>query len=407
MSTYAGNKTIAERSEVQAQLVREAGWIQPETRVPVGTALLPEGVQALRQLQTEINALPDASTLLPRFLAAEEARKPVDVTAPIGKIRMNSTGHLQRVLPSGSLGPAIGYTHTGLGQLVQFYGEALGVPRNWVNGLEFLTPSARAVAFNDMATRAEVAESFDADPRVVRTILNGNGDRVLRAVTSTKHVLDRGDARAVAKLLGTVLPKGAKLRIHRAWDRVDFEVFYPMMNREILVGDIVLGRTSVSISETKDISGSALAGLLRCLCYNFTTAWFGGESIFHAKHIGADFIARLSKAFADATTKIQPFVQAFGDAYKVALPSGQTRASVLHKAERRFELEADVIKNAIASWDADGVKSAGNTLAGAVNALTRASQLQTFADAEVTEAAAGELAARGWAALDGPAPELN
>lgn len=54
---------------------------------------------------------------------------------------------------------------------------------------------------------------------------------------------------------------------------------------------------------------------------------------------------------------------------------------------------------AASKWDADGVKGAGDTRAGLVNALTRASKELVYANAAPVEAAAGRIISEGWAAL--------
>jgi len=89
----------------------------------------------------------------------------------------------------------------------------------------------------------------------------------------------------------------------------------------------------------------------------------------------------------------------FGDAYKDALPGSMTRGEVLQRAQRVFELPETTISLAQQLWDADGLKTAGDTRAGFVNALTRASQEQAITEAAITERVAGKVIATGWGAL--------
>ena len=398
--SYAGNKSFDERMTLLRQLNDQAGFDMPRTIVPEGTALIPEGEAKLRKLKAKMAALPLASMALPAFVAAENALSPFDRATRLSELRMSPGGKLYRL----SHGGEIGYTHTGLSQALSFVGQTLGQPRNFCNGLEFLSPAPRAAGFNDVMERyaAKLSGEDAAQEHVLRTIVHpSNGERFLRAVTSKKHVLDKGDGRAIAKALLAVLPSGAKLNLKRTWDRIDFELFFPMMSREVRVGDVVLGRASVSISETKDISASVVAGLLRVLCLNFTTAWYGAESRFSTKHMGDGFTQRITQAFGEKLSVITPFVQAFGDGYANPLPASlPTRAEAVARVAKVYALPPETATATLASWDLDGDQSAGNTLAGLTNALTRASQDETMENAERTEMVAGVLVARGWSALD-------
>ena len=371
---YAGGKDFASRMALLRQLNAQAGFRMPDTIVPEGTALIPAGEEKKRKLQQEMAALPLAADAIPAFVAAQNALSPFDRRAR-------------------------------LSQALSFVGQVLGQPRNFCSGLEFLSPAPRAAGFNDVMERysASLSSEDAGQEHVLRTILHpSNGERFLRAVTSTRHVGDRGDGRAVAKALLQVLPEGAKLRVTNTWDRCDFELFFPMMDRQIQVGDIVLGRASVAISETKDISASVVGGLLRALCLNFTTAWYGTESQFSTKHMGDGFVNRVVEAFGEKLRAITPFVQAFGDGYKNPLPAGlPTRAEVVARTAKVYALPPETATATIAAWDLDGAQSAGNTLAGLANALTRASQDETMEAAQRTELVAGVLVARGWSALDG------
>lgn len=400
--SYAGAKDFSARMALLRQLNTQAGFRMPGTIVPEGTALIPMGEAKKRALQEKMDALPFATDAIPAFLAAENALAPIDRLGRLSQLRMRPDGKLYRL--DSTQGGGIGYTHTGLAQTLSFVGQHLGQPRNFCAGLEFLSPAPRAAGFNDVMERyAKGLSGFDASQEhAFRTILHpSNGERFLRAVTSKKHVLDKGDGRAVAKALSAMLPAGAKIRITRAWDRIDFELFFPMMAREILVGDVVLGRAALSISETKDVSASAIGGLLRALCLNFTTAWYGAESRFTTKHMGDGFLSRVVGAFGERLKQITPFVQAFGDGYKTALPAAYpTRPEVIARVAKVYALPEETATAAIASWDLDGARSAGNTLAGLANALTRASQEETMEAAEHTEMVAGVLIGQGWTALE-------
>lgn len=427
--TNAANLPLPQRMDVLRKLTESAGWgeLMPGTIVPEGTALIPYGEQRLRALKQKVDSLPPAAEALSSAATSYAALSPVDVLDSVSRLRMDAaTGKLFRALPPGSkgrvlglgesaalrlpadsvVGPKVGYSHTGLAQLIGMTGDALGIPRNFTAALEYLSPAARAAAANDVFTRAE-ERKVHLPKRVFRTILNRNGERYLRAVTSEVHVGAAADTAKLCAAIRAALQRmglDAKARVLITHDRTDVELFFPLYNREIRVGDVALGRARVVISETKDRAATVEEGLLRVLCLNFTTAWFGSGQEFSRRHVGngVNFLRLLAERLVTGLDRLAPFVQAFGDSYSNAFPANlPTRAEVLARAAKVFrgELPAATWDAANTLWDADGLRSAGDTLAGLVNAMTRASQAMALDDADAVEAAAGRLTVEGWAAL--------
>lgn len=410
--TSAVNLPSTQRMEILHRLNSQAGYTAPKTIFPEGTALIDIGEQNLSRVKTEVAALPSLSAFSQAFLEAEKMRDPRDITDSLTALRMLPGGKLSRRLPTGEQGPAIGYTPTGLAQCVGAYRELLGLPNGFVGSLEWLSPEkARPEAFNDLACRAQLAAGkwsnaertnpFRAQ-RVYRTsVLPTNGERYLYAVTSPKHVGAAGGFAAMVRQLTSKLPNDAKVRVtHQGHDRLDVEVLFPMMAREIRVGDVLWASVSVTLSESKDVSASVADGLMRVLCVNLTRANYGKETHFTRKHIGErNFTRDIMARIAEGAERIVPFIQAFGDAYVDTIPG--TRPEIVERVGKRFPDAAKVLTGEVimGAWDMDGPRSAGNTRGGLVNALTRASQSLGITDAQLVEDVAGQIVTGGWAAL--------
>jgi hypothetical protein len=391
---YVGNLPADERARVLKAMANAHGIRLPETRVPEGESLLPVGEENKRALQGEVNALPSVGDGLAALRARIASEAAIDRVVPIQRMRMEGTrGGLYATDPAKSLA----YTPRGFGHAIDAI-KPSHLGSGAVGGTLLALPTGlRAEVFNHFAQSTR----GDGSNAVIRTIVDPrSGRRVLRAVTSEKHSLESGDDRALVDAIERAIPDGAKLRVTRTMDRTDLELIWPAMDREIRVGDVALIALSISNSETKAGAIKVAPKLLRVLCYNFTTAYSDGvDEEISLRHVG-DLRLKLGPAIRRALAVVDPFVRAFGDAYKTALPDfAPTRGEVLERIGKVYELPSAVLDAAGQLWDRDGERSAGDTLAGVVNAMTRASQDQTMAKASETERAAGRLTVQGWAGL--------
>ncbi len=392
---YMGGLDSAGRNAALKLIARSVGIELEETRVPEGESFIPIGEQKMRALRDEVAALPDLIPGLATYRERIASEKHVDVEVPIQQVRMEPRrGGLYG--KGNDEAKALAYTNTGMGQVVSFIKPA-DVRQGAVSVLKSVSPAVRAQVFNEWAEKARTEES----KVFLRTAMLGTR-RVIRAVTSPKHSLEFGDDNAIAVHLAGSLPKGGKLRIQRDQDRTDFEILFPMMSREIRVGDAVMAKVHVSNSETKQGSWRVFGGILRALCFNFTTAWCGKDTEVAGRHMGESVGKEIAKAVQQAMRNVEPFVQAFGDAYSNELPDfAPTKGEVLDRVAKALELPEWTLTRAATLWDADGSSlSAGNTLAGLVNALTRASQETDMEQALLIEGAAGRLVVQGWATLN-------
>jgi hypothetical protein len=389
------------RNQILKELAAQGGLRLPETRLPEGTKFWDVGEEAKRQLKTEISKLPDASTALTALrqrIALEDIRDIPKVA--IQRVRMSGISGAGLYAEGKNETHALGYTRQGLAHFAEYIKPA-GVSDFVNNVLAIKDPAIRASVVNYHASRSRAPDTV-----VLRTHVPDPADglRVIRAITSSKHSLETGDDLMVVVAMERLLKdafKGAKLRITRDLNRTDFEVIWPAMERELVVGDIAKIFVRVTNSETKAGSLKVTVGVLRALCANFTTAESidSNEEDIAIRHIG-DLSTKLPQAFVKALSRAEPFVKAFADAYQSDLPAwAPTRGEILERVRKSYQLPEKTVELAGTLWDADGTKGAGDTLAGLVNAMTRASQSETMTKADVTEKAAGNLIARGWSAV--------
>lgn len=395
---YLGALPFEKRNEALKALANLAGMRLPNTIVREGESLLPIGQENLKRMQAEIRALPDLEDGLNALRYRIWQESPKDATVPIQQVRMTSAnGGLYGLGQDPA--KALAYTDSGFSQVCSFL-KPPSVRYGFQETLLALPPHLRAEAFNHFATTS--IRDTEKEQVVFRTLVNVESKRrAIRAVTSTRHSLESGDDLALSHVIQHALPLGGKLRITRTFDRTDFEVIWPAMERQIRVGDIVQIAIVITNSETKGYSIRIEPKVLRVRCWNLTVAWSDGlEEELVIRHLG-DLRTKLPAMFRRAVQVVDPFVQAFGDAYAKPFPMNlKTRGEVMERLCKKLDVPKGVAQTAIAAWDADGLESAGDTLGGLVNALTRASQELTMEKGALIERTAGRLIMTGWDALN-------
>ena len=394
------NADFATRMNVLKQIAQRTGVRLPATIIPEGESLIPYGEERQRALKEEIYSLPTAREAFETLRDIRAEQQPRDVLVPIQSVRMSpfnaglyGQGHEHR--------PAIGYTATAFGQVASVIKPA-SVTAGFAPTLLALPPAIRADAFNHFA-----GQTLSDDKNVIlRTALapsrKGNEvilRRSINAVVSERYsVVEDHD---MVQDLGLSLPDGARLRYTQTEGRSDVEILWPAMSRQLKVGDIALICLQVTNSQTKQCSIRLTPKVLRVLCLNFTTAWGNGaDTEISIRHVG-EARAKFAAAIREALAVVEPFILAFSDAYQSKFPTfAPTRGEVVSRFVKVAELPAPTGKLIVEAWDADGTQSAGDTLAGLANAVTRASQQFDFARAGAMEAAAGRVVKEGWASLN-------
>ncbi len=396
MSSSVTTADFATRMAVLKQLSIRTGIRLPTTIIPEGESLIPYGEQRQRALKEEIYALPTVDEAARGLAAIRREQAPKDATVPLQGILMSpENGGLYGKSSNGA--KALGYTEAAFSQASNFL-KPDSVRGGFAQTILALPPKIRAEAFNHFAASAPADKSV-----VLRTILapqRQNQELVLRrsiqAVVSERYSVM--EDHYIAEDLNSALPDGARARFTQTEGRSDLEIFWPAMTRQLKVGDIALIALHAVNSQIGRHSIKLTPKILRVLCLNFTTAWgVGLEEEISFKHMG-EVREKFRVAVKRALQAVEPFILAFGDAYQNPLPK-LNRAEVIERTMKVFELPQRFGQEAIAVWDADGDKSAGDTLAGLANAMTRASQTMGFDRAEVVEEAAGRIIRQGWQSL--------
>jgi hypothetical protein len=295
--------------------------------------------------------------------------------------------------------PPLGYSGTAFGQVASFIKPST-VTAGFHQTLLALPPAIRADAFNSFAERS--VESRDVILRTTKAPVRTSSGIVLKrsigAVVSERY--SAVEDHDLVRDLSYSLPDGARVRYTQTESRSDVEILWPAMSRELKVGDIALVCIQVTNSQTKQASIRLTPKVLRVLCLNFTTAWGKGDEYdISVRHVG-EARAKFARAIRDCIAVVEPFVHAFGDAYQNPFPAiAPTRGEVVRKFLAANKLPEQLGERMAELWDADGLMSAGDTLAGLANAATRASQTMSFVMAEPVEAAAGRVIREGWSAI--------
>ena len=396
--TPMSNASFADRMATLKQIANVTGIRLPNTIVPEGESLIPYGEQRKRELKEEIYSLPtlaDAATNL-REIRAEQS--PRDVQVGLNHVLMSPVngGIYGRGHENQS---PLAYSETGFAQLAQFM-KPRSVYSGFASTLLALPPAIRSQAFNHFAEsntqNKQIILRSTKTPALVNNQLTLR--RSVNAVVSERYQgIEDYD---VVDDINLFLPDGARARYTYTENRSDLEIFWPAMSRELKVGDIALIALQLTNSQTKAFGYRITPKILRVLCLNFTTAWAEGETEVVIRHVG-EVRPKIRQAIRKALDTVAPFVLAFGDAYQSRFPkTAQTRGEVTTKFLKAFSLPEKFGESIIKAWDMDGVNSAGDTLAGLSNAVTRATQTLTIENAEPYERAAGEIIMKGWSAFN-------
>lgn len=324
----------------------------------------------------KLPALSEAVTRMRGIIESQDPRDVLDV--PLRDIRMNPvTGGLYnggKHTPGST--PGLAYTHTGLSQLVSY----TDTPRNFTAALEYLSPAARAAAFNDAVVKGEKRAV------TLRTVQAGE-QRLIRSTVSDRHSLDSGDDLALLDAMQAVLPGDAKARMVRQWDRSFYEVILPQNKLELRRVGQVFFKLLVTNSETKHGSLEIAGGLFTLVCLNGMTRMTEGTEV-SIRHIG-NLQSRMRRYIQTATLGLEQFASQFDATFDTALTL--PRSEVVARAAKVLQIPERAATSMAALWDADGIHAGGDTLGGLVQSMTRASQGESYEVAAHMESQAGRL----------------
>lgn len=406
-SSYIGEADVAARLHAQEELALKAGLRLGGTIVPPGQPLWDVGEQAKKKWAQELNSRPralDAIGMLLMRIKAEDAKDVKGVA--LSRIRMDPEyGGLFSADKEG-VGRPLGFTRTGFSHIAQQIRPS-EVSHGFAANVLALRhdPVLMAQVFNYHADRAG-----PTDRVTLRTVVEPVSKlRVIRASVTPKHSHETGDDSAVVAALQsqrTVFNDGrgsrsmsdllqhARARITREQDYSLFELIWPALNREIRTGDI--GNIGIRVRNSEVKAGSVVveAYVEQVRCYNCTRVTSTDEEadVLNLRHVG-DISQRISALVAKALNRVDPFVRAFGDAFKTPLPL--TRGEMLERLAKVKKLAEHEVNLIGQLWDAGSPGlTVGNSLGDLANAMTRAAQELPVDAALNMEGIAGELVAK-------------
>jgi hypothetical protein len=355
----------------------------PEVLAENGLAVDAEKV--LRRYRLE--ETPPLNQALDGLVARIERENPVDHRVSLTSMSMLPNGKLS----AGSAG--LIPTKKALSDLLGF----MEVPKNALACLLSLRPEARSVAMVDWLHQQR---SDDFKKTVVaRTSVAQNGARFIRAFVSTSHSAEYGDDLAAVTALRNVFEgrmSEVKARVARTLDRTDIEVLVPSASGFVKKGDAVIARVHITNSEVRSSGFEAHGGLLRLVCTNGMTR--EAEGTTHRIVHRGDLRWRMKAAIEGSYTVVAPLIESLTLAGRepLALPRGDIISKLEHATKaNKVAVPASVWEALLHVWDLDGELSAGDTVAGLANALTRAAQQYSYDEASRIEAFAGDLVTLG------------
>lgn len=332
---------------------------------------------------------PSANDGLKEWEDKVKAMDLADHKIPLQAITMHpQTGGLFK---AGNKSSGLVSTKTALGHLVSYVNKD-AKPDNLTNNLLSVPPAIRAQM---LAYYIGKTQNRDV---VLRTGLSTPDHRVIRAVVSEIHSQEKGDDLSIIQSLRDLVASAgptAKLRVIRQWDYTSAELVIPTVAKKVGKGRTLYSRIQIVNSETKGGSYETLAGSMDLVCLNGMVAP-GNSSTFKVRHMG-DIGYRVRQSIKGAIDGAMDHLNTFAEAYET--PLDKPRADILAAFGSAYELPESTVHAVQTLWDVDGEQSAGDTLAGLVNSITRYAQSQPVEQALETEKLAGEILHRGLSAL--------
>lgn len=302
-----------------------------------------------------------------------------------------------KMFPDGTFGTeALGkgapLTRNALSDVLAF----IDAPRGALGVLSTLGANARAVAFNDLKRCYLDGVPVGERPKrgvVLRAMTLGQ-TRTIRAFVSPSHSIASGDdiafATSIERVLGPERLAKTQMRVVRSLDRTDVEVLFPSVRHDATgKGDVVELRARGTNSEVRKASMEWHVGLFRLVCLNGMVRETDSTTV-SVRHVG-DLSRRMDSLIGLPFQGADQFFHQWHDVQRAALPL--PRADFIKALEEKYEktLPSGIGEKMATLWDADGAMSAGDTWAGAVNAMTRAAQEYGYAQATDVERLAGRL----------------
>lgn len=321
---------------------------------------------------------PTFSQGLDQWEAKVKAINCIDVPdVPIRNIRMHpENGYIYN--SAKDMKGAVPATYTALTHLVSYVEDK---PDNALKNLLDMSPRLRALRLQELLDRAPAEKRL-----ALRTAVANGAVRVVRAIVSKLHSKEHGDDLKLIEALRSIEAPKAKLRVIRTWDSTHAEIVMPNVAIELRKDDIAYGKVDLFNSETKGGSYETNASSMRLWCLNGATMP-ANTAEFKVKHIG-DIGSKIRTSLRVGIEAVMEHLTQLKASYTLELP--KTRAETIGMFIEHHALPEDTGTALNTLWDVDGERSAGHTVAGLVNAVTRYAQTQQVDTAQKLETIAGD-----------------
>jgi hypothetical protein len=389
-----------------------------------GTMVVQAGVDNARRARVEFDKKPTVAEYCSDLQGRIVAEHRQDLAVLAADVQMDPDGDLSIV---HEIGPSDRYRL----EERAFPGLTgdLGMPPGAGTYLSRVWPDLRAMNVNEWTTRlAEDEQRATEAARVanqpfppLRTLVlrtrNGSGPRSVYASVTESYT--SFDVDRVAQALALATPDGARGTVTYDGYRARFEVLF---HSTVQPEDFVAGeffRAGVIIS-TDDTGGGSLRGssvVWQNLCLNLIVIDEAKQDLFRIRHIGSveKLAARFRDGFADAMSRIDHFVRAWGHACHDRLECADSRGLTMAEAfpgwangviERelvpvRRTNRVETVRHLVQAFETDRSSATrqGLTRAALANAFTRYAhtvpQPGPWAEDEIQRAAGALFQSRG------------
>lgn len=352
------SELAAHRVKKQEELARAAGFELPPPLFMPGTRVLPLGDDNFRTERRRVKEMPHFEHAAARVIETIASESREDLEVPLTALTMREDGKLT-------------WEGTSLG-LGRDAFRQLGVLGGFGSGIRYLTdhchPELRAHNVNDQLTRAEDRSI------VLRTRQGRSGHRQVYAVVTKTYATVDAD-----RVLQAVAPHLDGAHAEIAYDGSSVRATALWMPDEVVdlaAGDVFKAGVRVETDDTGQGRLRVSGVLWRNLCLNLIIVGEGHVETLSRVHRGdpSRILDDLGKGIEGARAAVGDFLEAWGHARQTRtdvpkLLEDWVRTRKLQVPGVRSAAERDaVVESLLQSW----TKEPGDTVADAVNAVTRA-----------------------------------
>jgi len=344
------------RIQLQEQWLEEAGFqLAPPLFAP-GTRVLPLGDQNFRMERRRVGALPRFDEAADQVVASIRSEERQEIIMPLSELSMGERGEL--LIDDQPYGLEASAFHQ-VASLAGFGSGARYLAR-------MCSSELRATNVNEQLGKVHHRKQV-----VLRARADGSGRRVVfAAVTPTYSVCDTDEV--LAAVVGDLAEARTEMRYDGSGVRAT-ALFMPDTVVDLAAGDVFKAGVRISTDDTGRGRIRITAVVFRNQCLNLIVIQEGSVETVSQVHRGSPerILQTVRTGVQEARSTIASFLEAWGHARTVKVdPESQfnawlTRGQVKLPIKEKRQDTLEVLMRALS-------KEPGDTLADAVNAVTRA-----------------------------------